>query len=495
MVRKYLRSVKNNLIIRRSPDNNRWLFGLALGAAVINPSCSFNNESDNKQDAPYNVLFIAIDDLNDWVGFLDGNPQSITPNMDRLASQGIVFERAYCAAPLSNASRAALLTGYRPSSSGIYGNESFMRDSKLLKEAITLPKWFSNNGYYSMARGKIFHQANGQWSDPQSWDLQALTEGDYGNAVSNEGFMVNGIPKGEVDPNFDWGPTDASFEETADYLNAKWTADQLSIDFDKPFFLACGIFRPHLSWFVPKEFYDKFKVEDLILPVVNENDFDDIPSAALKPQKNYYSVKKYNKQKEAIQAYLACINYADACVGVVLDALAKSKYADNTIVVLWGDHGWHLGEKLRYKKFTLWEESCRMPLIIKAPGITSPGQRCKSIVNLIDLYPTLTELCRVEENPDNEGRSLVPLLKNVNKKWDYPTVTTMGQNRHGVRSERWRYIRYQDGSEELYDHSVDPLEWNNLAGNQKYDKIRKKLARNLPVNNVVEAPTRIGGQE
>ena len=161
--------------------------------------------------------------------------------------------------------------------------------------------------------------------------------------------MVNGIPVGEVDAIFDWGPTDATFESTPDYLNARWAADQLAEDHIKPFFLACGIFRPHLTWFVPKEFYDKFDPDTLVLPEVNENDYDDIPSAALQPQKNYFSVKKYNKQKEAIQAYLACINYADSCVGVVLDALAKSKYADNTVVVLWGDHGWHLGEKLRYR--------------------------------------------------------------------------------------------------------------------------------------------------
>jgi len=471
------------------------LSALALGVTLTNLSSSCINKSGEEKKQPYNVLFIAIDDLNDWVGFLDGHPQTKTPNMDRLAGEGIVFERAYCPAPLSNASRASLLTGYRPSSSGIYANESYMRDSRLLKDAVTLPRWFSNNGYYSLARGKIFHHANGEWADLQSWDLHVDTEGDYGNTVQKEGFMVNGIPMGEVDPNFDWGPTDAAVEETPDYLNAKWAGEQLSLDHDKPFFLACGIFKPHLTWFVPGEFYEKFKVNDLILPEVNETEFDDIPSAALQPQKNYYTVKKYDKQKEAIQAYLACINYADSCVGVVLDALAKSKYADNTIVVLWGDHGWHLGEKLRYKKFTLWEESCRMPLIIKVPGLTKPGQRCTSVVNLIDLYPTLIELCGLKENPENEGRSIVPLLKNPGKKWDYPTLTTMGRNRHAVRSERWRYIRYQDGSEELYDHSTDPLEWKNLAGDPKYDRIKRKLSSSFPELNEEEVPFRAGGRE
>ena len=468
---------------------------ILLTAAVTNLSTSCNRNAGKAKKQPCNVLFIAIDDLNDWTGFLGGHPQTQTPNMDRLAGEGVVFERAYCPAPLSNASRAALLTGYRPSSSGIYANESFMRDSKLLKDAVTLPKWFSNNGYFSMARGKIFHNANGQWADLQSWDLHVITEGSYGNTANKEGFMVNGIPVGEVDANLDWGPTDATFEETPDYLNAKWAADQLSKNHEKPFFLACGIFRPHLTWFVPQEFYDKFKPEEMILPEVNENDFDDIPSAALQPQKNYYSVKKYNKQQEAVRAYLACINYADACVGVVLNALAQSKYADNTIVVLWGDHGWHLGEKLRYKKFTLWEESCRMPLIIKVPGITKPGQRCKAVVNLLDLYPTLTELCGIPENQENEGRSIVPLLKDPDKKWNYPTLTTMGRNRHAIRSGQWRYIRYQDGSEELYDHSVDSMEWKNLAGDPQYDRIKKELSAVFPEINVEEVPFNAAGKE
>lgn len=466
-----------------------------LTVAVANMATSCNRNAGKAKKQPYNVLFIAIDDLNDWTGFLGGHPQALTPNMDRLAGEGVVFERAYCPAPLSNASRAALLTGYRPSTSGIYANESYMRDSRLLKDAVTLPKWFSNNGYVSMGRGKIFHHPDGQWADLQSWDIHVNLEGDYGNFVKKEGFMVNGIPEGEVDPNLDWGPTDGKFEETPDYLNAKWAADQLLRDHEKPFFLACGIFRPHLSWFVPKEFYDKFKPEDLILPVVKEDDFDDLPDAAFKPQKNYYSVKKYNKQNEAIQAYLACINYADACVGVVLDALVNSKYADNTIIVLWGDHGWHLGEKLRYKKFTLWEESCRMPLIIKVPGVTKPGQRCNAVVNLLDLYPTLTELCSLPANTGNEGRSIVPLLNDPEAKWDYPTLTTMGRYQHAIRSEKWRYIRYKDGSEELYDHTVDSMEWKNLAGDPQYESIKKELSALLPEINEEAVPVNKAGRE
>ncbi len=451
--------------------------------------------SEKKTKDPYNFLFIAIDDLNDWTGFLGGHPQTKTPNMDSLAKQGVVFEKAYCAASVCNPSRASLLTGYRPATTGIYNNNHYMRDSEVLKDVLTLPQWLAKNGYYTMSRGKIFHSANGMWSDSQSWNLHEKTSGGYGKTKKKSGLMVNGIPVGQVGGNFDWGPTDGVMEETTDYLTAKWTGDQLQKEYDKPFFLACGIFRPHLEWFVPQQFYDKFKVEDMILPKVKEDDLNDVPKAAGSFSVDYHAMRKYSKQKEAVQAYLACINYADSCVGIVLDALAKSKYADNTIVILWGDHGWHLGEKLRYKKFTLWEESTRMPLLIKVPGLTKPGSRCERTVNLLDLYPTITELAGVPHNKNNEGRSIVPLLKNVNKKWNYPSLTTMGQNRHTVRDEHYRYIRYQDGSEELYDHRVDSMEWNNLAGNPNYNKIKTKLGKYMPIINVPAIPSRKGGGE
>jgi len=444
---------------------------------------------------PYNIVFIAIDDLNDWTGFLGGHPQTQTPNMDKLASEGVVFEKAYCAAPVCNPSRAALLTGYRPSTTGIYGNEHFMRSSEVLQNARTLPQYFSDNGYFTTARGKIFHAANGKWADTVSWNQFVKTVGGYGTPQKQPGMMASGIPKGEVDANFDWGPTDAKFEETQDYLTAQWAAGQFEKDFDKPFFIGCGIFRPHLVWHVPQQFYDKFPEDKMILPEVNESDYDDIPASALKPDRNYFATKKYGKQQAAIQAYLACINYADACVGVVLDALSKSKYADNTIVILWGDHGWHLGEKLRYKKFTLWEEACRMPLIIKVPGITKGQSRCTSPVSLLDLYPTLVELCGLPANPANEGKSIVPLLKNSALVWDIPVVTTMGYNRHSVRNSKWRYTRYDDGAEELYNHETDPMEWTNLAKNQEYVKVKTELAVYLPKNNMPEVSREKSSEE
>jgi arylsulfatase A-like enzyme len=456
------------------------VFGIVL---LLSFHAALANTERKEVQKPYNVLFIAIDDLNDWTGFLGGHPQTLTPHMDKLAGEGVVFEKAYCAAPVCNPSRAALLTGYRPSTTGVYGNEHFMRGSAVLQNARTLPQYFSDHGYFTTARGKIFHTANGKWADTISWNQFVKTTGGYGTPHKQPGMMASGIPKGEVDANFDWGPTDANFEETQDYLTAQWAAGQFDKDFDKPFFIGCGIFRPHLVWQVPQQFFDKFPEEKMILPEVNESDYDDIPASALKPDRNYFATKKYGKQQAAIQAYLACINYADACVGVVLDALAQSKYADNTIVVLWGDHGWHLGEKLRYKKFTLWEEACRMPLIIKVPGVTKGQARCSSPVSLLDLYPTLVELCGLPANKANEGKSIVPLLKNSSLVWDIPVVTTMGFNRHSVRNSKWRYTQYEDGAEELYNHETDPMEWTNLAKNPEFIKVKTELAAYLPITN------------
>lgn len=426
------------------------------------------------QKTPYNVIFIAIDDLNDWTGFLGGHPQTITPNMDRLAAQGMVFERAYCAASVCNPSRAAILSGFRPSTSGIYHNSDKVFDFPIIQNALMLPQYFSKYGYHTMSRGKIYHNPQ---MGKHTWDEWSPNSGSYGKALQEEGKMANGIPSGEMADNMDWSATDADWKTTPDFLNADWAAKQLTKKHDKPFFMACGIFRPHLEWHVPKAFYDKFDPENLILPEVLESDLDDVGNSS-KPTREYLTIKKYGKQKEAIQAYLASINYADACIGHLLDALEKSPYKDNTIVVLWGDHGWHLGKKLRYKKFTLWDRAIRTSLIIKVPGLTKPNSRSIRTVNLIDLYPTLLELCGLPPNRENEGKSIVPLLNNPTLKWDNPSLTQMG-NGQSLRTERWRYLLYKDGSEELYDHDNDPNEWTNLAMDEKYAAVKQKLAKRL----------------
>lgn len=454
---------------------NLWLLFPFVAIAC---SCAIKNgmETTATPQQQYNILFIAVDDLNDWTGFLGQYPQTLTPNMDKLAAQGMAFEKAYCAAPVCNPSRAAIMSGYRCATTGIYHNEDDVFSYPLIQQSLMLPQYFSKYGYQTMARGKIYHTpATGQ----HTWDVWSKTAGGYGNVKKEPGKMANGIPVGEMPENMDWGPTDLPFEETQDFLTADWAAKQLADKHEKPFFLACGLFRPHLKWHVPQAFFDKFNPDLLQLPLVKEDDLNDVAEKKPMPTKEYLTIKKYGKEKEALQAYLASINYADACIGHLLDALDKSKYRDNTIVVLWGDHGWHLGEKLRYKKFTLWDRAIRTSLLIKVPGMTPAGSRSGRTVSLLDLYPTLIDLCGLPPNEKNEGNSIVPLLKNPTTEWLHPALTQMGKDRNSLRNERWRYLRYEDGGEELYDHQNDPNEWTNLAGMSEYKQIKDALEKQL----------------
>jgi len=234
-----------------------------------------------------------------------------------------------------------------------------------------------------------------------------------------------------------------------------------------------------------------YPLQDVTLPNVNENDLDDVPPIGrrmARPEGDHRKVIEHKQWRKAVQGYLASISFVDTCVGRVIDAFDKSPYADNTVIILWSDHGWHLGEKLHWRKFALWEEATHNVLMVVAPGITKPGQRCSRPVTLVDIYPTLVELCGLTAKPELEGRSLLPLLKNSKAKWDRPALTTHGRNNHSLRSERFRYIRYSDGTEELYDHNKDVLEWNNLANNPKYAGVKKRLAKWLPKLNAPDAP-------
>lgn len=462
-------------------------------------SCGPAQDREPSRDQPFNILFIAIDDLNDWTGFLGGHPQAKTPNLDRLASQSVIFERAYCAVPVCNPSRVAIMTGLSAPSTGIYHNSQYMWDSQVLKEknAVTLPKYFSNHGYHTMAMGKLFHQQNaGKFAHAEEWDVFHDRKGNGMNSHPDktDTLLVNGMNANQKrHRNFDWGVLDdVLFENTSDYHVAQFAAEELLKPQDKPFFLAAGLFRPHLPWYLPKGYFEQFPLQDIVLPPFMEEDMDDIPtigkniSNGFKENGDYQRLKRYDKFKEPVQAYLASIKYADDCLGIILDALDKSQYKDNTIVVLWGDHGWHLGEKLHYRKFALWEESNRVPLLIRMPGVGGIGRRSPRTVSLLDLYPTLVEACGLPENPQTEGHSLLPLLEDPAAEWSYPAVSTMGYMRHSVRTETYRYITYEDGSEELYDHSRDPHEWTNVADDPNFLGIKLKLKEHLPKVNMPE---------
>jgi len=437
-----------------------------------------------------NVLLISIDDLNDWVGFLKGHPQTITPNIDRLAGQGVVFSRTYCAAPSCNPSRTATLTGIAPWESGVYRNGQKWR--QVLPDAVTLPQLFKNNGYYCAGGGKIFHHYQ---NDVASWH-------EYFPSITN-GFPPNPRAPKKDQPKFEkwdryygeftWGPQadDIDDEKTGDYQSVQYVIEKLkSLKSDRPFFLNCGIYRPHVPWFVPRKYFEKFPLDKIKLPETRSDDLDDLPPK----QKNrhlrdkYYNALDKNKlHGQAVQGYLASVNYMDAMVGLVLDALDKSPHKDNTIVVFWSDHGYHLSEKHWYRKFTLWDDSVHVPLIIRLPKSMSAssyanGQTCSRAVGLLDLYPTITALAGLKPPKEISGRSLVPLLQDPKKDWPHPVLTVRDWARnYSVRTEKWCYIKRPDGHE-LYDQQNDPHQFKNLASDPTHAATLARLQKHLPKN-------------
>ena len=434
-----------------------------------------------QKDRP-NVLFISFDDLNHYVGFLDRAPNAITPHFNRLAERCTVFERAYCQAPICNPSRASLMSGLRPSTTGVYNNRQPLRFSETGKNCVTLPQYFRQNGYLTTGSGKVYH---GKFPDPMSWDsyVPSLFNQSHSGAGPDH-HPVNGmVGMG----NLDWGPMDVADEDMQDYKAVSYCVEQLGTRHDKPFFLTCGFKLPHLMWHAPRKYIEAYELNDLHLPETLANDLDDIPEIAQRwaNQKPHARIVEAGQWKEAIRCYLACISFVDTQIGRLIDALDASAYAEDTAIVLWADHGWHLGEKSHWKKSTLWEEATRVPLLISAPGY-SPGT-CSKPVGLIDIYPTLIALCGLPAREEMEGRSLVPLMENPNRNWPFPAITTHGRGNHAIRSDRWRYIRYADGSEELYDHRHDEMEWENLAHSPILREVKELLAQWLPENNAPDS--------
>jgi arylsulfatase A-like enzyme len=437
-----------------------------------------------------NVLFISMDDLNDWIEPLGGHAQARTPNLSRFAGEGVNFSNCMCVSPACLPSRTALLTGTPSYESGVYSNYQYWRE--VMPDAVTLPRYFSSNGYHSAGAGKIFH--NNQ-PDPDSWDDYFPSKEQHmpRHHYPSRGATVSMPAFENMYGDFDWSPIPISDEETGDYSSVSWVMDQLGREHDKPFFLACGIYRPHLPWYVPQKYFDMFPLEQIQLPAVLEGDLDDLGERARDIASRgggYHGhVVEAGEWKKAVQGYLASIAFSDAMLGRLLDALEESPYADNTIVVLWSDHGWQLGEKEHWRKFALWDNVIHSVMMMKVPpGVpglqqgTPPGARCERVVSLLDLFPTLTELCGIPPKPGLRGRSLIPLLENPDRAWDHPAITTYDFNEFSVRTEDWHYIHYIDDSEELYDLRADPEEWRNLASDPEYRDVRDRLAAYLPRN-------------
>ena len=465
--------------------------GVGLTALAV-PRCRSRSETQTigaKIKQP-NVLFISVDDLNDWIEPLGGHPQAKTPNLARFAEQSVNFTHNYCASPSCNPSRTSLMTGIHCYNSGMYSNYQVWRE--VLPDALTLPQYFSANGYWAAGAGKIFHN---NMPDPQSWDDYFPSKDRHMPRYfyPKPGETIN-MPRFEdMYGDFDWSPINIPDEQTGDYKSVDWVTQQLQKDQGDPFFLACGIYRPHVPWYVPQKYFDMFPLEFVQLPKVLDKDLDDVGERARELASragNYHShVVEAGEWKKAVQGYLASIAYADAMLGKLLDALESSAYAQNTVVVLWSDHGWQLGEKEHWRKFAMWENVLKSVLMIKVPegcaGLpegSKIGQRCDRITSLVDLYPTLIDLCGLPSKEGLDGRSLVPLLRNPEKNWDYPAISTYDFSEFSIRTKNWRYTRYIDDSEELYDHSRDPEEWTNLAKNPQHKNVIERLSQYIPDN-------------
>ncbi len=441
-----------------------------------------SGQAQSAKPAPPNILFIAVDDLNDWVGPLGGHPQAKTPAMDRLARRGTVFTNAHTQAPLCNPSRASLLSGRRPSSTGLYTLQPGVRAVPALRDHVMLPQYLAGRGYRTFSTGKIYHDGS----------IKPAERAREFEAWGTNGPMPYPPQKFVATPDpikaMDWGIFPENDEQQADWQIADAAIQYLkSAPADRPFFLAAGFRLPHVPCFASRKWFDLYPDETLAMPPVKADDRDDVPDFAWYlhwklPEPRLSWLQASAQWRPLVRAYLASISFMDSQIGRLLDALDASGHANRTIVVLWSDHGWHLGEKGITGKNTLWERSTRVPLLFAGPGIAA-GARCDRPAELLDLYPTLAELSGGAPPAELEGHSLAPQLKNARAPRPWPAITTHNQGSHSVRSERWRYIRYADGAEELYDHRRDPNEWRNLARDRRYASVLREHARWLPKTN------------
>ena len=443
-----------------------------------------------------NVLFLCVDDMNDWIGCLGRCPEIRTPHIDQLAKRGVLFTNAQCPAPLCNPSRTAIMTGLRPGTTGIYNNKQVW--AKAMPNWVTLPRHFKSNGYLVAGGGKIYHHTPRGFNPKDQWheyvDLvpDQGTQGEHVKRLGLDREYFSDMPR-HPNGSWDWGPFEVNDYEMGDGHTVKWAMEFLARKHEKPFFLAVGLFQPHLPFYAPAKYFDQYPRARIKLPPAPDDDLDDLPPAASDVaragrDKNFQMVVECRELRAAVQGYMASISHADALIGGLMHALDNSRYVDNTIVIFWSDNGYHFGEKQRMAKRSLWERAARVPLIVAVPGMTEPGSRCDRPVDLMSLYPTLVELCGLPARKENEGVSIVPLLKNPVAKWGHAALTTHTKGNHSVCTEQWRYIHYANGDEELYERRADPNEWNNLADKPEYEDLRKRLARWLPKREAQDAP-------
>lgn len=473
------------------PSFGNWqpVFIIALLFAIIFTACGSKGRlTADKPDRP-NVLFIAIDDLNTLLGCMGGYTKSITPNIDALAARGVLFTNAHCQAPLCGPSRASLMTGLRPSTTGIYGmirDDTIRSQNPTTKDIIFLPEYFRDHGYHTMGIGKLFHT-----HAPEGvFDESGGRVRGFG-PMPEERFVWDG--HGTADRNkygrtsTDWGAYPEHDSLMPDHQSADWVIDRLTRKYDSPFFMGVGFLRPHVPFYAPQKWFDLHPIEEIKVAPYKADDLKDVPDVALQindlpmmPTTDW--AIESGEWKNIIQAYLACVSFVDHQVGRIIQALESNGHGDNTVIVLWSDHGYRLGEKSTFAKHALWEPATKAPLIFSAPGLPE-GQVIETPTEMLSIYPTLLELCELPAYEKNEGVSLLPKMLGKNTSQDSYAVCTFGRNNHSVRSSRFRYIQYEDGSQEFYDHQIDPNEWTNEANNPKYQEDLARLRKHLPKTN------------
>lgn len=441
-------------------------------------ACNSDKKTEKfKEPEKPNIILIAVDDLNDWIGVLGGHPQAKTPNMDRLASRGILFSNAHCQAPVCNPSRASIMTSLYPSTSGIYFLNPDITDSPVASKNVVMPRRYEKEGYNVFAAGKLFHNAKG---------LNETHIPNYAGQFGGFGPMPDEkISTYPGHPLWDWGAYPERDDQMPDYQIASWAEERLAENQKQPFWMGVGFYRPHVPQFAPQKWFDMYPLETLQLPKTIAEDLDDIsPYGIAITREKHVSpthewVTENEEWKPLVQSYLACVSFVDEQVGRVLTALDNGDYGENTYVVLFSDHGFHIGEKERHAKRSLWEDGARVPLIIMGPGIPK-GKIIDKPVQLLDIYPTLLQLSHLESDPKHEGNSLVPLLENMEAEWPHYSRTSFGPGNYAIVSERYRFIQYNDSSEEFYDHENDPNEWHNEIGNQDYIDIIEAHRSEIP---------------
>ena len=459
------------------------ILGVLLGACKVDKKVDVNVVKPN-------VLFIAVDDLNNWISPIDNFSNVKTPNFDRLAKMGVTFTNAHVQAPLCGPSRASIMTGLRPSTTGIYGmtpdNEIRREGNAATKDITFLPEYFEQNGYHTMGIGKLFHihapnnvfqESGGRVKGFGPYPKKRFVWNGFGNGIRGTHGRTS----------TDWGAFPENDTLMPDHQSVNWIKERLKRNYDKPFFMGLGFLRVHVPLYVPQKWFDLYPLDKIETPPYKSDDLNDIPSVGLQINdlpmmpSTEWAIES-GEWKKIVQAYLACVSYVDYELGRVLDALESSQYADNTIIVLWSDHGYRLGEKGTFAKHALWETATKAPLIFAAPNLPK-GKKIDTPVEMLSIYPTLLELSGLPAYNRNEGISLVNMMRNDTEIEDSYALTTFGMSNHAVKVDGFRYIRYEDGGEEFYDHSIDPNEWNNEAKNPKYKAQIEKMKALLPEVN------------